>query len=70
MSARLRNVIGMLSADISDDLVRTGMLMWGACNMDAQFAIGIDLMIRGLDSYLGQQLPGSLDRPSMSPASG
>jgi hypothetical protein len=33
-----------------DRLLRLAMLFCGRCNMDDQFTLGIDLMIRGLDS--------------------
>jgi hypothetical protein len=49
---RIRQVSGMLSPDASDDLVRTALLICGECDMNAQFDIGISLMIRGLDAYL------------------
>jgi AcrR family transcriptional regulator len=50
--ALIRQVSGMLSHDASDGLVRTALLVCGDCDMTAQFRIGIDLMIRGLDAYL------------------
>lgn len=50
--ARIRRMISLLSPDASDDLVRTALLVCGGCDMDAQFDIGLDLMIRGLDAYL------------------
>jgi AcrR family transcriptional regulator len=50
--ALIRQVSGMLSPDASDELVRTALLVCGDCDMTAQFRIGVDLMIRGLDAYL------------------
>ena len=50
--ALIRQVSGMLSPDAPDGLVRTALLVCGDCDMTAQFRIGVDLMIRGLDSYL------------------
>ena len=54
--ALIRQVTGLLSPDVSDELVRTALLVCGDCDMTSQFHIGIDLMIRGLDAYL-QTLP-------------
>ncbi|HZD68639.1 MAG TPA: TetR/AcrR family transcriptional regulator C-terminal domain-containing protein [Actinomycetes bacterium] len=50
--ALIRQVSGMLSPEASDELVRTALLVCGDCDMTAQFRIGVDLMIRGLDAYL------------------
>lgn len=49
---RLRRITTMLSPQAPDDLVRTALLVCGGCDMDVQFDIGVDLMIRGLDAYL------------------
>ncbi len=54
--ALIRQVTGLLSPDVSDELVRTALLVCGDCDMTSQFHIGVDLMIRGLDAYL-QALP-------------
>jgi len=51
--ALIRQVTGLLSPDVSDALVRTALLVCGDCDLTAQFHIGVDLMIRGLDAYLG-----------------
>lgn len=48
----IRQVSGLLPAQAPDDLVRTGLLMCGNCDMTAQFHLGVELMIRGLDAYL------------------
>lgn len=50
--SRIRRITNMLSPHASDDLVRTALLVCGDCDMNAQFDIGLDLMIRGLDAYL------------------
>jgi len=50
--ALIRQVSGMLSPQAPDDLVRTALLVCGDCDMTAQFRIGVDLMIHGLDAYL------------------
>jgi len=50
--ARIRRMSSLLSANAPDDLVRTALLVCGDRDMTAQFDIGIDLMIRGLDAYL------------------
>jgi hypothetical protein len=42
----------MVPAHVPDHLVRVALKVCGDCDMDAQFAIGLDLMIRGLDAYL------------------
>ena len=42
----------MLPPEASEELVRTALLVCGDCDMTAQFRIGVDLMIRGLDAYL------------------
>jgi AcrR family transcriptional regulator len=49
---RIRRVSNLLSPQAPDDLVRTALLVCGDCDIDAQFDIGLDLMIRGLDAYL------------------
>ncbi|MDR0346202.1 MAG: TetR/AcrR family transcriptional regulator C-terminal domain-containing protein [Nocardiopsaceae bacterium] len=51
--ALIRQVSGMLSPGAPDELVRTALLVCGECDMTSQFRIGIDLMIHGLDAYLG-----------------
>jgi hypothetical protein len=50
--ARLRQVTALVPADVPDNLVRVALRVCGDCDMGAQFAIGLDLMIRGLDAYL------------------
>ncbi|HEX3590473.1 MAG TPA: TetR/AcrR family transcriptional regulator C-terminal domain-containing protein [Pseudonocardiaceae bacterium] len=49
---RVRRVSNLLAPHASDDLVRTALLVCDGCDMTAQFDIGLDLMIRGLDAYL------------------
>jgi AcrR family transcriptional regulator len=46
---QLRRVTEMVPRDAPDHLVRLALLFCGRCNMDEQFSLGIDLMIRGLD---------------------
>jgi AcrR family transcriptional regulator len=46
---QMRRVTDMVPRDAPDHLVRLAMLFCGRCNMDEQFSLGIDLMIRGLD---------------------
>ncbi len=46
---QLRRVTEMVPRDAPDHLLRLAMLFCGRCNMDEQFTLGIDLMIRGLD---------------------
>lgn len=50
--ARLRRVTTMVPAHVPDHLVRVALKVCGDCDMQAQFAIGLDLMIRGLEAYL------------------
>jgi AcrR family transcriptional regulator len=42
---RMRRVSRMLATDLPDDLARVAMAVCGECDMDAQFATGIDLML-------------------------
>jgi AcrR family transcriptional regulator len=51
---QLRRVTEMVPRDAPDHLVRLAMLFCGRCNMDDQFSLGIDLMIRGLDCEKGE----------------
>ena len=50
---QLRRVTDMVPRDAPDHLVRLAMLFCGRCNMDDQFSLGIELMIRGLDCENG-----------------
>jgi hypothetical protein len=47
--SQMRRVTDMVPRDAPDHLLRLAMLFCGRCNMDEQFNLGIDLMIRGLD---------------------
>jgi AcrR family transcriptional regulator len=47
--SQMRRVTGMVPRDAPDHLLRLAMLFCGRCDMDDQFDLGIDLMIRGLD---------------------
>jgi AcrR family transcriptional regulator len=49
---RIRRVTNLLTPQASDNLVRTALLVCDSRDMTAQFDIGLDLMIRGLDAYL------------------
>lgn len=59
----IRQVSGLLPAEAPDDLIRTGLLLCGNCDMTAQFHIGVDLMIRGLDAALETMRAGPADAP-------
>lgn len=50
--ALIRRVVEVLPSHCSDDLVRTALLLCGDCNLGDQFHVGVDLMIRGLTTYL------------------
>jgi AcrR family transcriptional regulator len=45
----MRRVTEMVPRDAPDHLLRLAMLFCGRCDMDEQFNLGIELMIRGLD---------------------
>ncbi len=47
--SQMRRVTQMVPRDAPDHLLRLAMLFCGRCDMDEQFTLGIDLMIRGLD---------------------
>jgi AcrR family transcriptional regulator len=51
--SRMRRVTEMVRRDAPDHLVRLAMLFCGRCDMDEQFNLGIELMIRGLDGQDG-----------------
>jgi hypothetical protein len=44
----------MVPRDAPDHLLRLAMLCCGRCDMDEQFSLGIELMIRGLDGQDGE----------------
>ncbi|MGH3304461.1 MAG: hypothetical protein ACRDOK_22820 [Streptosporangiaceae bacterium] len=51
----MRRVTEMVPRDAAPDhLVRLAMLFCGRCDMDEQFSLGVDLMIRGLDCENGE----------------
>lgn len=52
--SQMRRVTEMVPRDAPDHLLRLAMLFCGRCNMDDQFNLGIDLMIRGLDCEDGK----------------
>ena len=52
--SQMRRVTEMVPRDAPDHLLRLAMLFCGRCDMDDQFSLGIELMIRGLDSQDGE----------------
>ncbi len=48
--AQIRRTTQMVSRDAPDRLLRLAVNFCGGCDMDSQFDLGIDLMIRGLQS--------------------
>ncbi|MGH3254291.1 MAG: TetR/AcrR family transcriptional regulator C-terminal domain-containing protein [Streptosporangiaceae bacterium] len=52
--SRMRRVTEMVPRDAPDHLLRLAMLFCGRCDMDEQFNLGIELMIRGLDGTDGE----------------
>jgi len=48
--SQMRRVTEMVPRDAPDHLLRLAVLFCGRCNMDEQFSLGIDLMIRGIDA--------------------
>jgi hypothetical protein len=50
----MRRVTDMVPRDAPDHLLRLAMLFCGRCEMDEQFNLGIELMIRGLDGKDGE----------------
>ena len=52
--SRMRRVTEMVPRDAPDHLLRLAMLFCGRCDMDEQFSLGIELMIRGLDGQNGE----------------
>jgi AcrR family transcriptional regulator len=52
--SQMRRVTEMVPRDAPDHLLRLAMLFCGRCDMDDQFNLGIELMIRGLDCNNGE----------------
>jgi AcrR family transcriptional regulator len=52
--SRMRRVTEMVSRDAPDHLLRLAMLFCGRSDMEEQFSLGIDLMIRGLAGADGE----------------
>jgi len=52
--SRMRRVTEMVPRDAPDHLVRLAMLFCGRCDLDEQFSLGVELMIRGLDGQDGE----------------
>jgi AcrR family transcriptional regulator len=48
----IRRLSLLIPDEVPDRLVRVALRVCGDCDMAAQFAIGVDLMIRGLDAFL------------------
>lgn len=55
--ARIRRMSDLLPPQAPDDLVRTALLLCSDYDLAAEFDIGLDLMIRGLDAYLATLEP-------------
>ena len=53
--SRMRRVTEMVPRDAPDHLLRLAMMFCGQCDMDDQFNLGVDLMIRGLDGQNGER---------------
>lgn len=52
--SQMRRVTEMVPRDAPDHLLRLAMLFCGHCDMDDQFNLGVELMIRGLDCKNGE----------------
>lgn len=52
--SQMRRLTEMVPRDAPDHLLRLAMLFCGRCNMEEQFSLGIELMIRGLDGQDGE----------------
>ena len=46
---RLRRVSQLLPADVPEDLLAVAMDVCGDCDLEEQFKLGLDLMLRGLE---------------------
>lgn len=42
----------LIPSDVPEHLLRVALKVCGGCDVPAQFALGFDLMIRGLDALL------------------
>jgi AcrR family transcriptional regulator len=51
---RVRYMCALIPGNVPEHLLRVALKVCGDCDMSAQFALGIDLMIRGLDAVLKQ----------------
>jgi len=51
---RIRRMSLLIPRDVPDHLVRVALQVCCACDMSAQYALGVELMIRGLDGYLAE----------------
>jgi hypothetical protein len=63
---RFRRVTAMVPADLPDHLLRLALRFCGGCDLDAQFELGLDLMIHGLEHDPARRA----DTPTSQPRSG
>jgi AcrR family transcriptional regulator len=54
--ARVRYMCALIPSDVPEHLLRVALKVCGDPDMSAQFALGIDLMIRGLDASLKESV--------------
>jgi AcrR family transcriptional regulator len=52
--SRIRRVTEMVPRDAPDHLLRLAMMFCGQCDMDQQFNLGVELMIRGIECENGK----------------
>jgi hypothetical protein len=60
--ARIRYMSSLIPSNVPDDLMRVALKVCGECDMAAQFALGIDLMIHGLDARLKESTQEDIPR--------
>jgi AcrR family transcriptional regulator len=53
---RVRYMCALIPSNVPEHLLRVALKVCGDCDMSAQFALGIDLMIRGLDAFLKESV--------------
>jgi AcrR family transcriptional regulator len=56
--ARVRYMCALNPSNVPEHLLRVALKVCGDVDMSAQFARGIDLMIRGLDAFLNESVGG------------
>ena len=54
--ARVRCMCALIPSNVPEHLLRVGLKVCGNPDMSAQFALGVDLMIRGLDALLKESV--------------